>query len=176
MNAAMTIEALTRPDPSTIDQLAALLVACVDAGASVSFMHPLSLEHARDFWRGVLDGAARGERIVLAARDVQGRIVGTVQVITAQPDNQPHRADVAKMLVHPDARRQGLGERLMRAAESEALRAGKTLLVLDTASDIAARLYARCGWIEVGTIPDFALWPQGGFCATTIFYRRLPSA
>lgn len=174
MTAATTIEALTRPDPAAIDQLAALLVACVDAGASVSFMHPLDPERARDFWRGVLDGAARGERIVLAARDTQWRIVGTVQVIVAQPDNQAHRADVAKMLVHPDARRQGLGERLMRAAESEALRAGKTLLVLDTASDVAARLYARCGWTEVGTIPDFALWPHGGgYCATTFFYRRL---
>jgi GNAT superfamily N-acetyltransferase len=176
MSAAMTTETLSRPDPSAIDQLAALLVACVDTGASVSFMHPLSMDRARDFWRGVLEGAARGERIVLAVRDAQARIVGTVQVITAQPDNQPHRADVAKMLVHPDARRQGLGERLMHAAESAAQRAGKTLLVLDTASDVAARLYARCGWIEVGTIPDFALRPQGGTCPTTIFYRRLPQA
>ena len=197
MSAVTTIEALTQSEPSSIEQLAGLLVACVEAGASVSFMHPLGMDRARDFWRGVLDGAARGERIVLVARDAQGpvpgraeagpaaaqgserggkgRIVGTVQVITAQPDNQPHRADVAKMLVHPDARRQGVGERLMRAAESAARRAGKTLLVLDTASDVAARLYARCGWTEVGTIPHFALGPQGGFCATTIFYRRLPS-
>ncbi len=174
MNFDATIETLTRPDPSAIDQLAALLVACVDAGASVSFMRPLSIDRARDFWRGALEGAARGERIVLTARDARGHIVGTVQVVTAQPDNQPHRVDVVKMLVHPDARRQGLGERLMRAAEDEARRAGKTLLVLDTASDVAARLYARCGWTEVGTIPDFALWPQGGLGATTIFYRRLP--
>jgi GNAT superfamily N-acetyltransferase len=195
----MTIEALTLPDPAALDQLASVLVACVDAGASVSFMHPLGIERAREFWRGVLDGAARGERIVLVARDAagpvpgrseagpapsggrerserggKGRIVGTVQVITAQPENQQHRADVAKMLVHPDARRHGLGERLMRAAESAAQRAGKTLLVLDTASDVAARLYARCGWTEVGTIPDFASWPQGGLGATTVFYRRLP--
>ena len=173
MNAQVTIEALSGPDAAAIDQLASLLVACVDAGASVSFMHPLPIERARDFWRGVLDGAARGERIVLAARDPQGRIAGTVQVITAMPDNQPHRGDVAKMLVHPDARRQGIGERLMRAAEIEAQRAGKTLLVLDTASDVAARLYARCGWTEVGAIPDFALLPHGGLCATRFFYRHL---
>ncbi len=167
------IETVQHRDDDAIDELVALLVACVDAGASVSFMAPLAPQRAHDFWRGVLDSAARGERIVLVARDAQGVIVGTVQVITAQPDNQPHRADVAKMLVHPNARRQGLGEALMRAAEVAAQRAGKTLLVLDTASDVAARLYARCGWTEVGTIPDYALWPNGGVCPTTIFYRRL---
>jgi GNAT superfamily N-acetyltransferase len=150
-----------------------ILLDCVDGGASVSFMAPLSRDRAEAFWRGVLDSAARGERIVLVARDAQARISGTVQVILAQPENQPHRADVAKMLVHRRARRQGLGEALMRAAEQQALQAGKTLLVLDTASDSAERLYARAGWTACGRIPGYALLPSGEPCATTYFYKQL---
>ncbi len=150
-----------------------ILLDCVDGGASVSFMSPLSRDKAQAFWRGVLEGAARGERIVLMARDAQDRLSGTVQVILAQPENQPHRADVAKMLVHRRARRQGLGEALMRAAERAAAKAGKTLHVLDTASDTAERLYTRAGWVECGRIPGYALLPSGEPCATTYFYKQL---
>ena len=123
-----------------------MLVDCVDGGASVSFMHPLSRAHAEAFWRRVADGARAGERALLVAEDAQG-IVGTVQLVLDQPENQPHRADLAKMLVHRRARRQGLGAALMRAAEQTARECGKTLLVLDavTGGD-AARLYARLGW------------------------------
>jgi len=150
-----------------------ILLDCVAGGASVSFMAPLARDKAQTFWHGVLDSMARGERIVLVARDARARISGTVQVILAQPENQPHRADVAKMLVHRRARRQGVGEALMRAAEQQALQAGKTLLVLDTASDSAERLYTRAGWIECGRIPGYALLPSGEPCATTYFYKQL---
>jgi ribosomal protein S18 acetylase RimI-like enzyme len=149
-----------------------LLIDCVDGGASVSFMQPLMRERALAFWRRVGESAARGERVLLVAEDASG-VVGTVQVILDQPENQPHRADVAKMLVHRCARRRGWGERLMRAAEREAQAAGKTLLVLDTASADAERLYARLGWRRCGVIPGYALLPQGGLCDTTYFYRRL---
>lgn len=157
-----------------VRQLAALLIDCVDGGASVSFMHPLPADRAERFWRRVADGVAAGERALLVAEDGDGTIVGTVQIVLAQPDNQPHRADVAKMLVHRSARRRGLGAALMRAAEDAARAAGKSLLVLDTVTGgDAERLYARLGWQRVGVIPDYALWPHGGLCATTVFYRRM---
>jgi len=152
--------------------LALVLIDCVEGGASVSFMHPLPLEKALAFWRGVADDAARGARALLVAEDDAG-IVGTVQLVLAQPENQPHRADLSKMLVHRRARRRGLGAALMRAAEETARACGKSLLVLDTASGDAERLYARMGWTAVGTVPDYALWPQGGLCGTTFYYRRL---
>lgn len=110
---------------------------------------------------------------MIAATDEQGRIVGTVQVIWAEPENQPHRADVAKMLVAPHARRRGVGAALLAAAECEAAAHGKTLLVLDTADAAAARLYARGGWTFCGEIPDYALWPSGGYCATQVFFKSL---
>lgn len=155
-----------------LQALADVLIDCVDGGASVSFMWPMTRAKALAFWRDVAAGVARGERALMVAEDAQG-IASTVQVILAQPENQPHRADVAKMLVHRRARRQGVGAALMRAAEREALAQGKTLLVLDTADDTAARLYARLGWQAVGTIPRYALLPGGGECATTYFYRSL---
>ena len=158
---------------AVLSALTDILLDCVDGGASVSFMSPLSRDKAQTFWRGVLDSMARGERIVLVARDAQQRLSGTVQVILAQPENQPHRGDVAKMLVHRRARRQGLGEALMRAAEAVARQADKTLLVLDTASDAAERLYARAGWVECGRIPGYALLPTGEPCATTYFYKHI---
>lgn len=138
----------------------------------MSFLHPLSHERAHAFWNSVVADAGKGERILIAAEDASG-IVGTVQVILAQPENQPHRGDVSKMLVHPRARRRGIGEALMLCAEVEARRAGKTLLVLDTADATAERLYRRCGWQFAGTIPQYALWPHGGFCDTHYFYRQL---
>jgi GNAT superfamily N-acetyltransferase len=171
---ASTLE-VRRLDAVGDDQLQALadvLVDCVDGGASVSFMLPMTRAKALAFWRKVADGAARGERVLLVAADALG-IVGTVQVILDQPENQPHRADVAKMLVHRRARRRGVGAALMRAAEDAARGAGKTLLVLDTADATAARLYARLGWQAAGTIPRYALLPAGGECATTYFYRSL---
>ena len=153
--------------------LADVLVDCVEGGASVSFMHPLALDRALAFWHGVGLSAARGERVLLVAEDDAGSILGTVQLVLDQPENQPHRADLSKMLVHRSARRRGLGALLMQAAEDSARSAGKTLLVLDTASADAERLYERMGWQRCGVIPGYALLPQGGLCDTTYFYRRL---
>ncbi len=160
-------------DDALIDQLAAVLIDCVDGGASVSFMHPLTRDRAVAFWRRVAQGVAAGERALLVAEDAHG-VCGTVQLSFDLPENQPHRADVSKMLVHRRVRRQGLGAALMRAAEDTARDCGKTLLVLDavTGGD-AARLYERLGWTRVGDIPDYALFPQGGFCSTTVYYRNL---
>jgi GNAT superfamily N-acetyltransferase len=151
-----------------------LLVDCVEGGASVSFMWPMTRAKAESFWRDVLAGVSRGERIVLVAEDGQGALVGTVQLVLQLPENQPHRADLAKMLVHRRARRQGIGAQLLRAAEAAALDCGKTLLVLDTVTgDPGERLYARHGWRRVGEIPGYALYPDGRPCATTVFYRSL---
>ncbi|SFV17242.1 GNAT family N-acetyltransferase [Pseudoduganella namucuonensis] len=152
--------------------LAELLCDCVEGGASVSFMQPFSKDKALDFWRGVADGVRRGERALLVAEDETG-VLGTVQLVLAQPDNQPHRADVAKMLVLRRARKRGLGAALMDAAERAARDFGKTLLVLDTSSAEAERLYERMGWRRVGVIPGYALLPQGGFCDTAYYYRLL---
>lgn len=153
--------------------LADVLIDCVEGDASVSFMHPLSHERAAAFWRGVAQGVAAGERALLVAEDAQG-ICGTVQLVLAQAENQPHRADLAKMLVHRRCRRQGLGEALMRAAENMARDCGKTLLVLDTVTgDSGERLYQRLGWQRVGVIPGYALLPRGGLVGTTVFYREL---
>ena len=156
-----------------IEGLSDVLIDCVEGGASVSFMLPMSRGKAHGFWRAMGVSVARGERVVLAAEDAAGTIVGTVQVILAQPENQPHRGDLAKMLVHRRARRRGVGGALLAAAERSALDAGKTLLVLDTASDDAERLYARQGWQHCGRIPDYALLPDGTPCATTFFYKAL---
>lgn len=153
--------------------LVELLIDAVEGGASVSFMQPLTHAHASAFWQRVAEGVARGERALLVAEDAQG-IVGTVQLVLDQPDNQPHRADLAKMLVHRRARRLGLGAALMRSAEQMARDCGKTLLVLDTVTGgDAERLYTRLGWQRVGVIPGYALWPQGGLCATTYFYKAI---
>lgn len=155
-----------------LQSLAGLLIDAVDGGASVSFMHPLPVPRAMAFWQGVADGVAGGERALFVVEDAEG-IVGTVQLILAQPDNQPHRADVAKMLVHRRSRRQGVGAALMQAAEDAARACGKTLRVLDTASDDAERLYARQDWQRVGVIPDYALLPNGEPCDTAYFYKVL---
>jgi GNAT superfamily N-acetyltransferase len=166
------VRRLLAPSPAQIDALAQVLVDCVEGGASVSFMHPLDLPRARAFWQRVADEVARGERALLVAEDVAG-IAGTVQLVLAQPENQPHRADLAKMLVHRRARRQGLGAALLAAAEQTARDCGKTLLVLDTASAEAERLYASAGWQRCGSVPGYALLPHGGLCATTFFYREI---
>jgi GNAT superfamily N-acetyltransferase len=156
-----------------IDALASVLIDCVEGGASVSFMHPLTRDRAVAFWRRVAQGVAAGERALLVAEDAHG-LCGTVQLVLDQPENQPHRADLSKMLVHRRARRQGLGAALMRAAEITARECGKTLLVLDAVTGgEAERLYQRLGWQRVGVIPGYALLPRGGLCDTTYYYRDL---
>lgn len=167
-----TLRRLHQLDDSHINGLADVLMDCVEGGASVSFMSPLTREHATAFWRRIGRGVAAGERALLVAEDEQG-ICGTVQLILDQPENQPHRADLAKLLVHRRTRRTGLGAALMQAAEDLARDCGKTLLVLDTASDVAERIYQRQGWVRVGVIPNYALLPQGGFCDTVLYYRDL---
>jgi GNAT superfamily N-acetyltransferase len=150
-----------------------VLVDCVEGGDSVSFLLPMTRAKADAFWRGVAASAGRGERIVLAAEDESGALVGTAQVVWAAPENQPHRGDLAKMLVHRRARRRGIGAALLAAAERCAVEAGKTLLVLDTASADAERLYERGGWVRCGVIPDYALMPDGAPCATVVFFKSL---
>lgn len=170
---AWTLRRLSVVDDAQIDQLADVLIDCVAGGASVSFMHPLTRERAVAFWRRVAEEVAAGQRALLVAEDAGG-LCGTVQLALDQPENQPHRADLAKMLVHRRARRQGLGAALMRAAEATARECGKSLLVLDAVTDgDAARLYERLGWQRVGEIPGYALLPEGGLCSTTYYYRNL---
>jgi GNAT superfamily N-acetyltransferase len=160
-----------------IEALTDVLIDCVEGGASVSFMLPLPREKAASFWRDVAEGVARKERVLLVAEDSERRIIGTVQMIVSQPDNQPHRADIAKMLVHRSARRRGVAQRLMAAIDDAARAEGKSVLVLDTVTGgDAERLYARAGWQRVGTIPDYALMPDGQFCGTTLFYKHLAPA
>lgn len=160
--------------PEYVEALADVLIDCVEGGASVSFMLPISRETALTFWRNVAEGVARGERALLIAEDEHGDIVGTVQLVLAQPENQPHRADVAKMLVHRRARGRAIAQRLMRALEDVAREEGKSVLVLDTVTDgDAERLYRRAGWQRVGVVPKYALMPDGAFCATTFYYKHV---
>ena len=155
-----------------VDELAAILVDCVDGGASVGFLPPLAHERAVEFWLQQAAGTGDGKAPVFVAR-LGGRIVGTVQLKLAQFENQSHRADIAKLLVHSTVRRRGVAEALMARAEDEARTSGRWLLVLDTleGSD-AGRLYRRLGWRPAGSIPDYALVP-GGSAATTLFWKRL---
>ena len=155
-----------------IGQLADVLLDCVEGGASVSFMLPMARETALNFWRKVADGVARGERTLIVAEDDEG-IAGTVQLITDMPENQPHRADVAKLLVHRRARGAGIGRQLMEAVEDAARAQGRRVLVLDTASDTAERLYERLGWQRVGMVPDYALMPDGALCTTVFYYKHV---
>ena len=159
-----------------IGALSTVLIDCVEGGASVSFMPPLTRERAEKFWRQVAADVASGGRALLVAEDEQG-ICGTVQLVLDMPENQPHRAELVKMLVHRRTRRQGLGATLMRAAESMARDCGRTLLVLDAVTgDAGERLYTRLGWTRVGVIPRYALMPNGDYCDTTFFYRNLTTA
>ena len=168
----MQVRRIAHASEAELEALADVLVDCVEGGASVSFMLPMTRDKALRFWRKVAESAGRGERVLLVAEE-GGRILGTVQVVFDLPENQPHRGDVSKMLVLRSARRKGIGEALMRAAERAAADERKTLLVLDTASADAERLYERCGWHRVGTIPNYALLPQGGLCDTAYFYKQL---
>jgi GNAT superfamily N-acetyltransferase len=161
------------PSDAELDALAAVLVDCVEGGASVSFMHPFPHDRALAFWRRIAQDVRDGKRALIVAEDDAG-ICGTVQLVLDVPENQPHRAELVKMLVHRRARQRGLGATLMRAAESTALVCGRTLLVLDTVTDSAGeRLYARLGWSRLGVVPRYALMPDGAYCDATFFYKEL---
>jgi ribosomal protein S18 acetylase RimI-like enzyme len=157
---------------AAIDELADVLVDCVEGGAGVSFMQPFSHEQAVAFFRGVIGAVARGGIVLIAAKD-DGRIVGTVQLGVDLPPSQPHRADVKKLLVHRSARRRGVGPALMAKLEEEARIRGRGLLVLDSATGPAERLYTRLGWTRAGVIPNYALWPDGSLCDTIYFWKRV---
>jgi GNAT superfamily N-acetyltransferase len=169
----VAIRRLESVTEAQVEGLADLLIDAVDDGASIGFLHPLAPSTAQAFWRRIATGVAKGGRALLVAEDASG-IVGTVQLMLDQPENQPHRADLVKMLVHPRARRRGIGAALMGAAEQTARDCGKTLLVLDTVTGSEAeRLYARLGWVRVGEIPGYALLSRGGLTGTTVFYKAL---
>lgn len=171
-----TIERIKRIDEATGSQLAETLIEAVASGGSISFMHPVSEEKASNFWKRIGESVERGERILLVARDDQGIVIGTVQSVIELPENQPHRAEIAKMMVHPRARRRGVADALMREVERLTFASGKTLMVLDTETDAAASsLYTKLGWQVSGHIPDFALKPHGGFCSTTLMYKHAPN-
>lgn len=155
-----------------IDGLASVLEDCVAGGASVNFMEPFTRDDAVEFFKKVIASVTNGDVILLAASR-EGEIVGTVQLGLDMPPNQPHRAEIKKLLVHRSARGKGVGAELMQHAERVAKQLGRTLLVLDTASEEAERLYTRSGWQRLGTIPDYALWPVGTFCDATIFWKKL---
>ncbi|KLV67375.1 GNAT family N-acetyltransferase [Citrobacter murliniae] len=157
-----------------INELGDILELCVNDGASVSFVYPFNRDKSLPFWASVAQSVTRGERIVLVSENSQGTLVGTVQLIIDQPENQPHRADVAKLLVHPSARRSGVARELMNALEDCARQQHKSLLVLDTATGSGAELfYHNCGWQKVGVIPDYAQMPDGALTGTTLFYKTL---
>lgn len=156
-----------------IEELIDVLVDCVVGGGSVSFMDTITRDEARVFWEGVIADLADAARILLVA-ERDGRIDGSVQTIFSDKPNQPHRGDIAKMIVHRRARRSGVGAALLAAAESAGKAHGRWLLVLDTETGAAAeRLYARGGWTPVGVIPNYALTPAGALCGTTVFYKDL---
>jgi ribosomal protein S18 acetylase RimI-like enzyme len=172
----VTIEKLDAADlDANLDALADILHTAVQAGSSVGFIWPFSREDARTFFAGkVRDGVAGGKRVLFAA-SVDGRVLGTVQLDMDLPPNQIHRADVAKLLVHPDARRQGLARKLMIALEDEAQARALKLLVLDTRTgDAAEPLYSGLGYKTTGQIPYFAMAPEGDrLDATTYMFKRL---
>jgi GNAT superfamily N-acetyltransferase len=169
---SVSVRRVHRASEDDLAGLADVVIDCVEGGASIGFMDPLSRPAALAFWRRVADDVERSVRALVVAEDASG-IIGTVQLGLDLPENQPHRADLSKMLVHRRARRRGVGARLLHAAEQVAREHGRSLLVLDTASDSAERLYERAGWIRVGVVPGFALMPDGAPCDTTFFYRRL---
>lgn len=170
----VTIRVLTEEEARlALPALAEVLADCVEGGASVGFMQPFAPQDARPFWEGVAAAVDRSE-IVLIVAEVDGRAVGTVQLGLATMPNQPHRADIKKLLVHRQARGLGLARRLMEQAEAEAVKRGRRVLVLDTATgEPAEAIYERFGWMRAGVVPDYALMPDGRYCATTFFYKHL---
>jgi ribosomal protein S18 acetylase RimI-like enzyme len=167
------IQIASLPDSTPIRRaLSEILVEAVAGGGSVSFMHPLPLAEADAFWAGSLAAAARGERVVLGAFD--GDLVGTVTLLLSFPPNQPHRAEIAKMMTRISHRGRGVAKALMRAAERLAAERAKTLLVLDTATEGGASgLYEGLGFVFAGEIPDYALKPHGGLTGTKFYWKRL---
>jgi ribosomal protein S18 acetylase RimI-like enzyme len=164
------------PEPEVVRDLAEMLIEVVANGASVSFMHPLSVADATAFWESSLAAAARGERIVFGAFD-SGILVATVTLQLAMPPNQPHRAEIAKMMTRPSHRGRGIASRLLRTAEARAIAEKRSLLVLDTAvEDGASGFYAGLGYTEAGVIPDYAYKPHGGLIGTRLFWKRLGAA
>ena len=156
-----------------LPELAGLLVDAVAHGASVNFLRGFSETDGHVFWRGQLPGVADGSRRLLVAEE-DGRLLGTVVLTFAHQPNQPHRGDIGKMLVHSGARRRGLGRALLAAAEEEARRFGRTLLCLDTEEGSQGdALYRACGWTPIGTIPGFALSPDGIPAGATFFYKPI---
>ena len=170
MSAVEIVELDAAGVEAALGELSAVLADCVNGGASVNFMLPYGPDDAAQFFRKVVAGIARGESVLLAAK-VDGRIVGTVQLGMDTPPNQPHRGEIRKLLVHRDARSKGVGAALMDRIEAIAKKRGRTLLILDTASDSAERLYERGGWQRLGSIPDYALLPDGAFCDTISFWK-----
>nr|WP_203292193.1 GNAT family N-acetyltransferase [Maricaulis parjimensis] len=158
-----------------LTDFAHLLTACVEAGASIGFMAPFSKDEAQAFWTGIANKVEAGDRLIWVAQEEEtGQLLGTVQLIIGLPDNQPHRGDVAKLMVSPSARRRGVARQLMLALEEAARARGLRTLVLDTVTGSPAdSLYRQLGWIEVGPVPDYALFPDGTPCSTTFFYRAL---
>ena len=174
MSGAADISVLSAPIPdAALEQLALVLVDCVEGGASVSFMAPFTQEQGLAFFRKVANSVVAGDTVLLAAK-LDGKIIGTVQLGLDTPPNQPHRADVKKMLVHRSARGRGVGADLMARVEEEARKLGRWLLVFDTVpGDNGYRLYRRAGWTESGIIPDYAMFPDGRLCDTALFWKRL---
>lgn len=159
--------------PPVRRMLRELLIETVAEGGSVSFMHPLAPEAADAFWDGALAAAARNERVILGAWDGD-LLVATVTLLLDCPPNQPHRAEIAKMMTRPSHRGRGIATALMRTAEAMASTRGRTLLVLDTATDEgAAPLYERLGYTLAGEIPEYALKPHGGLTGTLIYWKRI---
>ncbi len=159
---------------TALPALCDILIDCVEGGASVGFVLPMTTAKAAAFWDGVFESLDSGDTVLLAALSPDGPD-GTVQLQKPTKENQPHRADVSKLLVHRRARNHGLGEQLMRAIETVAARENRRVLVLDTATPEAERLYERLGWQRCGAIPDYALMPDGSLCATTYYWKHLPA-
>jgi ribosomal protein S18 acetylase RimI-like enzyme len=153
-----------------IPDLAHILHECVTKGASVGFMNPFGLDEATRFFSNVSDSVERGDAVLFVATETN-RAVGTCQLWPVKKSNQPHRVDVAKLLVDPRFRKQGIGQMLLHAADAEIMRRGFKLATLDTARGTAERLYERAGYQQAGIIPNFALWPDGGYCDTVLFYK-----
>lgn len=158
---------------AAIPDLCEVLSDCINGGASLGFMLPFQPQDGETYWSDIAKEVEKGG-IILGVAEIDGRVIGTVQIGLASKPNQPHRGELMKLLVHRSGRGLGLSRKLMAVVEEEAARRGRTLLVLDTATGSEAeQIYPRFGWQRVGVIPDYALWPQGGFCDTTIFYKRI---
>ena len=153
-----------------IPELALILFDCVANGASVNFMNPFSMAEAVGFFANVADSVANGDLVLFAAIE-NGRAVGTCQLVPSSKPNQPHRGELAKMLVHTTHRKKGIGKLLLDAVDAEMKQRGLKLITLDTASDDAERLYERCGYVRAGVIPKFALYPDGRYCDTVYYYK-----